>query len=151
MSRLSYKEVSPDAYRAVLQLESHVRKSGLDRALVDLICLRASQLNGCAFCVDMHAKDLRAHGEKDERIDCLVVWRECPFYSERERAALAWTEAVTTLTNRDVPEELFQATRKALGDKDLVELTLAISTINVWNRMNIAFHTDAGKYQPTPR
>jgi AhpD family alkylhydroperoxidase len=147
MNRPSYKEVSPGAYSAVLALENHVSKSGLDRALLDLVYLRVSQVNRCAYCVDMHSKDLRAAGEKNERIDGLAVWRETPFYSARERAALAYAEAVTVLDAAHVSDAEFEAARAQFSQSEIVELTLAISTINVWNRMSIAFRSEPGKYK----
>jgi AhpD family alkylhydroperoxidase len=151
MNRISYKEVSPSAYRALLALETHVRHAGLERSLLDLVCLRVSQINGCAYCVDMHDKDLRAAGETPERLALLPVWREGPNYTERERAALGWAEAVTELGPDGVPDALYEAARNELGDAMLVELTLAVATINAWNRLNVAFRTKAGTYQPKPR
>jgi len=151
MNRLAYKEISPTAYRALLSLEGHVRKSGLDRALLDLVYLRVSQINGCAFCVDMHDKDLRAAGETPERLALLAVWQEAPSFSPRERAALAYAEAVTRLGHDPVPDATYQAALAEFGDALLVELTLAIATINAWNRLGIAFRSPAGLYQPVAR
>lgn len=151
MNRLVYKEVSPSAYRALLALEDHVRKSGLDRALLDLVYLRVSQINGCAFCVDMHDKDLRAAGEKPERLAMLCVWREAPSFTSRERAALAYAEAVTVLGHDPVPDAVYEEARRELGDAHLVELTIAVATINVWNRLNVSFRTPAGTYQAKAR
>jgi AhpD family alkylhydroperoxidase len=140
-SRLRYKEVAPDVYRALATLQGHVRASGLDPRLVELIYLRASQINRCSYCVHMHGKTLRAAGETDERLDALVVWREAPFFTARERVALAWAEAVTTLGSEHVPDPLYEEARQEFGDRDLVELTLAVATINAWNRMAVAFRS----------
>jgi len=116
-----------------------------------LLFLRASQINGCAFCIDMHWKDLRALGQSDEALYMLNAWREAPGYTERERAALAWTEAVTLVTEGHVPDEVYAATRNQFSDSELVNLTLAISMINSWNRMNVAFRTPAGHYRSPAR
>jgi AhpD family alkylhydroperoxidase len=151
MTRLNYKATSPNAYQALLTLEGHVRASGLETALRDLMYLRVSQLNGCAFCVDMHSKDLRAAGEKNERLDCLAVWKEAPFYTPRERAALRYAEAVTQLGPHGVDDGAYDEARSVFGDAPLVELTLAIATINAWNRLGIAFQSKAGLYQATAR
>jgi AhpD family alkylhydroperoxidase len=151
MKRLTYKEVSPSAYRALLALEGHVRKSGLDHRLIDLVYLRVSQINGCAFCVDMHSKDLRAAGETPERLALVCVWREAPSFTPRERAALAYAEALTVITHDGVTASVYDAARAELGDAPLVELTLAITTINAWNRLNIAFQLPPGDYQPVAR
>lgn len=151
MKRLSYKDENPAALQAMLALEGHVRKSGLDRRMVELVYLRVSQINGCAYCVDMHDKDLRAAGEKPERLALLCVWREAPSFTPRERAALAYAEAVTTLGHDGVSDAVYEAARAELGDAALVDLTLAVATINVWNRLNVAFQTPAGGYQPSAR
>jgi AhpD family alkylhydroperoxidase len=151
MNRLLYKEINPEAYRALLALEGHVRKSGLDHRLLDLIDLRVSQINGCAFCVDMHSKDLRAAGESEERRALVCVWREAPSFTPRERAALAFAEAVTTLGPTGVPDAVYEAARTELGDRALVDLTLAIATINAWNRLGVTFQSPAGAYQPKAR
>lgn len=137
--RLRYKEVAPDVYRALASVQAHVRESGLDPKLVELVYLRVSQINACAYCVHMHAKGLRAAGETDDRLDALVVWREAPFFTARERVALGWAESVTRLGADHVSDVLYQETHQEFGDKDLVELTLAVATINAWNRMAIAF------------
>jgi AhpD family alkylhydroperoxidase len=147
-TRLPYKDLSPTAYRALLALETQVRKSSLDHALIDLVYLRVSQLNGCAFCIDMHSKDLRAAGETPERLALLIAWREAPSFTARERAALAYAEAVTKLGDDPVNDAVYAAAQKELGDVGLVELTLAITAINAWNRFGIAFRSPAGTYQP---
>ena len=138
-ARHRYKEVAPDVYRVLAGLQAHLRESGLDAKLVELIYLRVSQINACAYCVHMHGKGLRAAGETDQRLDALVVWREAPFFTARERTALAWAESVTRLGPDHVPDALYDETQKEFGDKDLGELTLAVATINAWNRMAIAF------------
>lgn len=148
MNRIDYKRIRPEAHRALLALEGHVRESGLERRLLDLVYLRVSQINGCAFCVDMHDKDLRAAGETCERLAMLPVWREAHVFTSRERAALALSEAVTELGRDGVSEGVYDAARAELGDEQLVELVLAIGTINAWNRLGIAFRSEPGKYQP---
>lgn len=139
--RISYKTASPGAYRAMAGLEQHVHGSGLEPSLRELVKIRASQLNGCAFCLDMHTKDARAAGETEQRIYVLSAWREAPFYTPRERAALAWTEAVTQLGPHGIADDLYTATRRHFDEKELVDLTLAIIAINGWNRLAIAFHS----------
>jgi AhpD family alkylhydroperoxidase len=151
MDRTQYKDASPAAYRALLALEGHVRQSGLERALLDLVYLRVSQVNGCAFCVDMHDKDLRAAGETPERLALLPVWRAAPSFTPRERAALAYAEAVTVPGRDGVADDAFDAARAEFGDAALVEFTLAVATINAWNRLGVAFRSPAGRYQPRPR
>jgi AhpD family alkylhydroperoxidase len=146
--RIDYGNISDGVRKALLQMEAYVHNhSGLDERMLELVRLRASQLNGCAYCVDMHSKNLRADGETNERIDGVVVWRETPFYSERERAALEWAEAVTLVAVDHVPDEIFERTRKHFSDDELVNLTLAISMINTWNRFSVAFRAVPGEYQ----
>ncbi len=132
----------------MLGLETYVNESGLERNLLDLVRLRASQINGCAFCLDMHWKDLRAEGENEQRLYSLDAWRETPFYTERERAALAWTEAVTLVTDGHVPDEVYEQACRHFSEKELADLTLAIIAINGWNRLNVAFRTVPGTYEP---
>ncbi len=146
--RLSYSKASPGAYRAMAGLERFVHNCGLEPSLLELIKLRASQINGCAFCLDMHWKDARAAGESEQRLYSLDAWRETPFYSERERAALAWTEAVTLIAATHVPDELYEEVRQHFSEEELVNLTLAIVTINGWNRLSISFRSEPGTYQP---
>lgn len=129
-------------------LEAYVRHSGLEQSLLELIKLRASQMNGCAYCIDMHTKDARLAGETEQRLYALSAWRETPFYSERERAALAWTEAVTRISPESVDDSVYESVREHLSEKELVDLTLAIITINGWNRLAISFRTVPGTYQP---
>ena len=150
-ARLDPRKVAPDAMKAVSDLHIYVRKSGLEHDLLELVKLRASQINGCAWCMDMHTKELRAAGEAEQRLYLLSVWRECPFYSERERAALAWTEALTLLPGGDVPDDVFALTRSQFSEEELVKLTLAIVAINGANRINIAFRTVPGSYRAAVR
>ena len=146
--RLDYKKAAPDAYRAMIGLEAYLAKSGLDRRIVNLASLRASQINGCAYCIDMHTKDLRAEGEAEQRLYLLEAWRDAPFYTERERAALAWAEAVTKVAEGHVPDSVYQQAREHFSEKELIDLTLAIVAINGWNRLSIAFRTVPGTYEP---
>jgi AhpD family alkylhydroperoxidase len=148
--RLAYKTASPGVHKAMLQLHTDVEHCGLDVALLNLVYLRASQINGCAYCIDMHTKDARVQGETGQRLYLLSAWRKAPFYSDRERAALAWTEAVTRLERGEVPDETFQRARTQFTEKELADLTLAVVAINGWNRLNIAFRIPGGAYQPTP-
>ena len=140
-----------DVFQAMQELETHVRRSKLEPALLDLVRMRASQMNGCAYCLDMHSKDARAGGETEQRLHCLPAWRETPFYSDRERAALAWTEALTDITHGHVPDEIFDGVRKHFSEEELGQLTLAIASINSWNRFAIAFRAVPGTYQPPKR
>jgi AhpD family alkylhydroperoxidase len=146
-TRIDPAKVAPAVYRAMFALESAVKATGLESNLLDLIKLRASQINGCAFCIDMHSKDLLAHGESHERLFLLDAWRESPFYSDRERAALAWTEAVTLITQGHVPDEVYENARQHFTEDELVKLTLAVVVINGWNRFGIAFRAVPGRYQ----
>jgi AhpD family alkylhydroperoxidase len=132
-------------------LHAYVGKSGLDYKLLELVKLRASQINNCAWCMDMHTKELRAAGESEHRLYLLSAWHECPFYTERERAALAWTEALTLLTDGNVPDDVFALARAQFSEEELVKLTLAIVAINGANRINVAFRAVPGNYQPAVR
>ncbi len=149
--RLRYPKVAPDAYRAMLALEEYVHSTGLEPALLELVKIRASYLNGCAFCIDMHTKDARAEGETEQRIYAVPVWRETPFFTPRERAALAWTEAVTELGRDGVPDDVYAEARAHFEEAELVRLTMAVVAINGWNRLSIAFRTEVGGYQPKRR
>jgi AhpD family alkylhydroperoxidase len=146
--RLDYGKAAPEVRKIMLDFYERVSHLGLDEKLLMLVYLRASQINGCAFCIDMHSKDLRAHGETEQRVYLLDAWRESPFYSARERAALAWTEAVTKLENREVPDAVYEQAKAAFSEADLAKLTLAIVEINGWNRFNVAFRTVPGSYKP---
>ncbi len=134
--------------RAMLALQREVNNSGLEHPLMELIKIRASQINGCAYCIDMHTKDARAAGETEQRIYALNAWRETPFYSERERAALEWTEAVTLVGETHVPDAVYEHVRQHFSEGELVALTFALVAINGWNRLSIAFRAPAGTYQP---
>jgi AhpD family alkylhydroperoxidase len=145
--RIDIKQISPKTYEPVVALERYIHSVGLDSRLIELVKLRASQVNGCAFCVDMHARRLRELGEPNERVDAVAVWEEGPFFNGRERAALAWTEAVTLLDRGHVSEEVFQAARQEFAESELVNLTLVVATINVWNRLAVPFRAVPESYQ----
>jgi AhpD family alkylhydroperoxidase len=146
--RIEYGKVSPGALGAMFGLERYVRESGLEPSLVHLVKMRASLINGCAYCVDMHSKDARAAGESEQRLYALAVWRETPFYTARERAALEWTEAITLIHQNDVPDELYARVREELSESELVDLSMAIVAINGWTRLAVAFRAPVGSYQP---
>ena len=145
--RIEYAKAAPGAVKAMLDLEKYVRQSGIETPLLELVRLRASQINGCAYCLDMHTKDARAEGETEQRLYTLSAWRETPFFSERERAALEWTEAVTEIGKDHVPDEVFERARRHFSDRELTDLTLAVVAINAWNRLAIAFRAVPGSYQ----
>jgi AhpD family alkylhydroperoxidase len=142
------KVLMPKAMQALFPIAKAVSNSGLERRLIELVNMRASQLNGCAYCLDMHSKDARAAGETEQRLYLLDAWRETPLYSERERAALAWTEAVTRVADGHVPDDVFAAAREHFSEEELVNLTIAVIAINGWNRLNIAFRPEVGDYRP---
>ena len=150
-ARLDPRKAAPEAMKAMSNLHAYVGKCGLNHKLLELVKLRASQINGCAWCIDMHTKELRAVGETEQRLYLLSAWQECPFYTERERAALAWTEALTLLNEGNVPDDVFSTARAQFSEEELVKLTLAIIAINGANRINIAFRTEPGNYQPAVR
>ena len=137
--RLDVRKVSPDLFKAMASLQNYVDASGLERKLLDLAEIRASQINGCAYCIVMHTNDARKHGESDEWMHLLNAWREAPVYSARERAALAWTEAVTMVSDSHVPDDVYGEARRHFSEKELVDLTAAVIAINAWNRAAIAF------------
>jgi AhpD family alkylhydroperoxidase len=139
MQRLDFAKASPTAYKALLGLEHTVRDSGLEHSLLELVKLRASQINGCGYCVDMHASDARKAGESERRLHAVAVWRETPFFTPRERAALAWTEALTRLSQQPELERDYALLKEQFGDKEMVDLTLAVAAINSWNRMAVGF------------
>ncbi len=147
-SRIEFTKIAPGAMKTMYGLEKYLAECALEPSLMDLIRLRASQINGCAYCIDMHTKDARARGESEQRLYELVAWRETPFYTERERAALAWTEAVTLIADEHVPDEVYEQAREQFTEQELVDLTLAIVAINGWNRFAISFRTVPGTYQP---
>ena len=146
--RLEIQKIAPEAYRAMAALGAYVRNAGLEPKLVELVKIRASQINGCAFCIDMHTKDARALGENEQRLYGLTAWSETPFYSDRERAALAWTEALTLIGETHAPDDVYEETRKHFTDVELVNLSMAIVTINSWNRLALGFRTVPGTYEP---
>jgi AhpD family alkylhydroperoxidase len=139
--RLNFFETAPEAYRAISGLQGYVNKCDLEHSLLELVKIRASQINGCAFCLAMHTQDARKAGETEERMHLLNAWHEAPFYSARERAALAWTEAVTLVTDGHIPDAVYNEARKHFSERELVDLTYAIVTINGWNRLCVAFRT----------
>lgn len=145
---MNYQAASPELFTAMRGLEQAVRRSGLDHALLELVKVRASQLNGCAYCIDMHWKDARAAGETEQRLYGLSAWREAPYYSDRERAALAWAEAVTLIAAAGVPDAVYAEARAHFAEKELADLTWAVAAINAWNRVAIAFRAPAGTYKP---
>ncbi len=147
--RLDYIKAAPGAYKAMAQLEAHVKHCGLERSLLELVKTRVSQINGCAYCLDMHTKDARAAGESEARLYLLSAWREAPFYSERERAALEWAETLTLVAQNNVPDEVYARVAPHFTEEELVNLTLAVTTINAWNRFAISFRSEPGKYQPS--
>lgn len=146
-ARFEYKAAA-GGFQALLALEKYLHGCGLEAPLLHLVKLRASQINGCAYCLDMHSKDLRAIGESEQRLYALEAWRECPWYSDRERAALAWTEALTLVAQTHAPDEVFEQVRAVFDEKELSDLTLAIAAINAWNRLSIGARTPPGTYQP---
>jgi AhpD family alkylhydroperoxidase len=151
-ARLNAQQESPAAYAAMLGLETFVRKaSKLEPSLVELVKMRASQINGCAYCIDIHSKDARSEGETEQRLYALNAWQETPFFTERERAALAWTEAVTLITEGHVPDDIYESAKLSFSNAELVNLTLAVIAINGWNRLAISFRSVPGTYQPRMR
>jgi AhpD family alkylhydroperoxidase len=139
--RLNPFAVAPEAMKTIAALETYARSSGLDASLIELVKIRASQINGCAYCIHMHTRDARARGESEERIYLLDAWRESPLYTERERAALAWTEAVTLVSQTHVPDSVYDEVRRHFAEDELVKLTHLVATINVWNRIAISFRS----------
>ena len=150
-ARMDFRKASPEGARAIGQLHAFVHGCGLDHGLLELVKLRASQINGCAHCIDMHTKELRAGGESEQRLYLLNAWEESPFYSARERAALAWTEAVTLVTEGHVPDAVYDLARAQFDERELANLTLAIVAINSANRLNVAFRTVPGSYRARVR
>ena len=146
--RINYFEQGREAVNALFGIGKYLAKSPIEKKLLQLLSFRVSQINGCAFCLDMHSKDLRAEGETEQRLYMLSAWRESPVYTERERAALAWAEELTLLPNNEVSDEVYNEARKHFGEAELIDLTMEVNVINTWNRLNIAFRTPAGNYQP---
>src|SRR5688572_16296677 len=145
-ARIDLMQVNPGVIQAMLGLERQVRQGGLNHGLLDLVRMRASQINGCSYCLDMHAKDARANGETEQRLYGLNAWRETPYYSARERAALEWTEALTLVSDTRVPDDVYERVREQFPEDELVHLSLAIVAINGWNRLNVAARTVPGGY-----
>jgi AhpD family alkylhydroperoxidase len=147
-SRLNYTKLAPGGVQAMYKMHKYVEDSGLERSLLELVKTRASQINGCAYCIDMHTKDARALGESEQRLYQLNAWHEAPFYTERERAALAWTEAVTLISESHASDKDYAAAREQFSEQELVNLTMAIVSINGWNRLAISFRAVPGDYEP---
>lgn len=146
--RVELQHANPKALQPLLAVERYLHESSLGSRLLNLIKARASQINACAYCLDMHTQDARVEGETEQRLHALAAWREAPFFDERECAALAWTEAVTQVAQSHVPDEVYETARRHFNEKELIDLTLAITNINAWNRLNVAFRTPAGTYRP---
>ncbi len=149
--RIQYTKYSHEALKAMLALEAYFKGCSLEEGLLHLIKMRASQINGCAYCLDMHSKDARALGETEQRLYALDAWRETPFYTPRERAALAWTEAVTLVSQTHVPDSVYEETRMEFRENELIDLTYAVVAINSWNRLAIATRAVPGEYQPAQK
>ena len=149
--RIAYNKYSPNALHAMYALEKHLKSSTIEEKLLHLIKLRASQINGCAYCIDMHSIDARALGDTEQRLYALNAWRETPFFTPRERAALEWTESLTLVSQTHVPDDVYEAVRKEFTENELVDLTYAVATINTWNRLAISMRAVPGQYHPTER
>jgi len=147
-SRVDYQSVAPGAVRAMMGLEEYVADADLEPSLLHLVKVRVSQMNGCAFCIDMHAKEARADGETEQRLYALDAWHETPFYSDRERAGLAWAEAVTNVGESRVPDTVYETAREHFDEEELVALNVAVVAINGWNRFAVPFRTEPGTYDP---
>jgi AhpD family alkylhydroperoxidase len=146
--RIDSRRHAQEAQKAMYALEKYLAECGLEHRLIHLMKMRASQINGCAYCIDMHSKDARALGETEQRLYELDAWRETPFYSDRERAALAWTEAITLVSETHVPDSVYEELRKCFNEKEIVDLTFVVTTINAWNRLAIALRAVPGVYRP---
>ncbi len=146
--RLNFSNTSPQAIHGLLEIEKYTKQCGIETSLFELIKMRASQINQCAYCIDMHSKDARKAGETEQRLYALSAWRETPFFSARERAALAWTEALTLIAGQPVSDQLYDHMLLHFSEKELVDLSMIIVAINGWNRLAIAFHSEVGTYQP---
>lgn len=150
MQRLNHTAASPEGYKRLLAVSAFLVQSGLEENLRELISIRASEINGCAWCLDFHTKRTRHNGETEQRIYLLSGWRDAPVYSPRERAALEWTEALTLIAGHSVPDDLYQRVRDHFSETELANLTIAVGLINMWNRINVAFHTDLGNVPQFP-
>ena len=147
-ARLDFARVAPQAFQAQRGLEKYIRECGLEHSLLELVKVRASMINGCAYCVDMHTKDARLAGETEQRLYAVSVWHDTPFFTPRERAALRWTDALTAIARNEVSDELFREVRSHFSEKELVDLTMVVVTINGWNRLSVSFRTPVGDYVP---
>jgi len=147
-TRINFLEKGAAAIKAMFGLGMYLAKSPVEQSLLHLIYFRVSQINGCAYCLDMHSKDLRADGETEQRLYTISAWRETPFYSDRERAALAWAEAVNNIDHGQIPDEIYEQARVEFSEEELIDLTLAVSTVSAYNRFNIAFRPEVGTYKP---
>ncbi|MCB0507604.1 MAG: carboxymuconolactone decarboxylase family protein [Chitinophagales bacterium] len=147
MSRLIYHEVAPDAIKGLLNIETYTRNSTLEHSLLELVKMRVSQINNCAYCLDMHSKDARKGGESEMRLYTLSAWRETPFFTDKERAALEWAEALTLIAQQHISDQLYETMLQHFSEKELVDLTMAIVSINGWNRLAIPFQSEPGHYQ----
>ncbi len=146
--RMNFYEKGFKAMKPLFSLGAYLSQSSVERSLLELIDFRVSQINGCAYCLDMHSKDMRAHGESEQRLYMLEAWHDAPVYTDRERAALAWAEAVTTLEKKNVPDDVYEEVLRHFSEEELVDLTMAVIAINSYNRINVAFRTPAGDYVP---
>ncbi|MCC6483761.1 MAG: carboxymuconolactone decarboxylase family protein [Armatimonadetes bacterium] len=146
--RIPYNKIPSEVMTAFQTVEKYLHTTTLEPKLRELVKMRASQINGCAYCLDMHTKDAKELGETEQRMYCLPAWHECPFYTDRERAALAWTETVTLVSETGVPDEAFEKAREQFSERELVDLTLAITSINTWNRLSVSFRPEVGNYKP---
>lgn len=146
--RIDYRKYAQQPLQSMLALEKYISESGLDPKLVHLVKMRASQINGCAYCLDMHSLDARAEGESEQRLYTLDAWRETPFFTDRERAALAWTEALTLVSHTHAPDDVYDEVKKQFSEKEIVDLTFVIGTINLWNRLAISLRAVPGRYKP---
>ena len=146
--RMNFYEKGFKAMKPLFSLGAYLAKSPVEQSLLELVAFRVSQINGCAYCLDMHSKDLRAHGETEQRLYMVDAWRETNLYTDRERAALAWAEAVTKLENKSVPDDVYEGAARQFSEEELIDLTMSVIGINSYNRINVAFHTPAGDYTP---
>jgi len=146
--RIDYRKYAHEALNAMLSLEKYISQCGLDYKLIYLLKVRASQINGCAYCIDRHTIDARSEGESEQRLYALNAWRETPFFNDRERAALEWTEAITLVSETHVPDEVFENVKKYFSEKEIIDLTIIATTINMWNRVAISTRAVPGQYQP---
>ncbi len=146
--RIDYRKYGQEAFKSIMGLEKYIAESGLDHKLIHMLKLRASQINGCAYCIDMHSQDARAAGETEQRLYALDAWRETPFFTDRERAALAWVESVTLVSQTHVPDDAFEEVKKFFSEKEIVDLTLVAASINLWNRIAIPLRAVPGHYHP---